>query len=81
MSESLGASEPPSQTRRNSLVVLVLGLSWAKAMTLPDETMKLPSKETRRGALIHGGLRFLSLAGFIMALQSLLVLNGWSAGS
>lgn len=48
---------------------------------LAEETAKLPSRETRLGAGIHASLRFLALVGFIMALQSLAMLNGWNVFS
>ena len=44
---------------------------------LADEAFKLPSREGRGGKLIHGSLRMISMIGFMLALQSLAVLNGW----
>lgn len=44
---------------------------------LADEVFNLPSRETRAGRIIHGSLRMISLIGFMLALQSLAVLNGW----
>lgn len=47
---------------------------------LADEAFKLPGRETRSGRIIHGSLRMISLIGFMLALQSLLILNGWTLG-
>ena len=45
---------------------------------LADEAFTLPGKDTRSGRIIHAGLRMIALVGFILALQSLAVLNGWN---
>lgn len=56
--------------------IALIGTVITLVTWLTDEAVKLPSKETRLGAVLHGSLRFLSLVGFIMALQSLATLNG-----
>lgn len=45
---------------------------------LADEAFTLPSRSRRVGQIIHASLRMISLIGFMLALQSLAVLNGWS---
>lgn len=48
---------------------------------LADEAFRLPPRHTRSGKIVHGILRMLSLVGFMLALQSLAVLNGWAETS
>ena len=56
--------------------IALIGTVVTLVAWLTDEAVKLPSKDTRLGAALHGTLRFLLLLGFIMALQSLAALNG-----
>jgi len=58
--------------------VALIGTIITLVTWLGDEVLALPSKDTRVGAFIHGSLRLLALIGFIMALQSLAALNGFS---
>ncbi|WP_345469607.1 hypothetical protein QMQ05_09835 [Glutamicibacter ectropisis] len=58
--------------------VALIGTLITLVTWLGDEVFKLPAKDTKAGAFIHGSLRLLALIGFIMALQSLAALNGFS---
>lgn len=60
---------PERMALAGTLITLV---TW-----LCDEAVKLPSRDTRRGQLVHGALRLVSLAGFILALISLFELNSF----
>lgn len=56
--------------------IALIGTVITLVTWLTDEAVKLPARDTRLGAVVHGILRFLALVGFIMALQSLATLNG-----
>ena len=59
---------PPEQIALiGTLITLVTWLS--------EETLTLPPRETKLGALVHGGLRTISFIGFVLALISLGELN------
>ncbi|UXN30737.1 hypothetical protein [Glutamicibacter sp. M10] len=58
--------------------VALIGTVITLVTWLADEVISLPSKDSKRGSVIHGSIRFLALVGFIMALQSLAALNGFS---
>lgn len=55
--------------------IALIGTVITLATWLTDEAVKLPAKDTGVGTVVHGILRFLPLAGFIMAPQSLAALN------
>lgn len=60
---------PPEQIAL--IGTLITLLTW-----LSEEALKLPPRESRAGAVIHGGLRIVSFVGFVLALFSLVELNG-----
>lgn len=62
---------PEEQTALIGTVITLI--TW-----LAEEAFRMPPRETRLGKAVHGTLRMLSLVGFMLAMQALLALNGWT---
>lgn len=55
--------------------VALIGTLITLVTWISEEALTLPSRETKLGVLVHGGLRTISFIGFVLALISLGELN------